>query len=73
MWRSYELKDLAPAYFIGDLLQAISAPQVQPVAIQDARARSLAWFPMLGGKELPARFELIQGETDPHPVPRGIE
>ncbi len=70
LWRSYKLKGLAPVYFIANLLAASSPPDRSPTAIPDAQCRSLVWFPVQGGKEQHVRFELIQGETEPHPLGR---
>ena len=44
VWHSYELPDVAPSYFLGNLVDWIS--QV------DNGTASFAWFPALGGKEV---------------------
>lgn len=43
VWHAYKLNETAPSYFIGNLIDSISAV--------DHRRASFAWFPELGGKE----------------------
>ena len=57
VWHSYELPDVAPSYFLGNLIDFISAV--------DNNTASYAWFPMLGGKERFRRFYLPLGEQKP--------
>ncbi|MCI0615762.1 hypothetical protein L0244_22490 [bacterium] len=57
VWHSYNLKDVAPAYFIGNLVDSISSV--------DRETSSFAWFPILEGKETRRQFYLPQGEKDP--------
>jgi hypothetical protein len=57
VWHSYDLKDVAPAYFIGNLVDSISSV--------DRETSSFAWFPILEGKETRRQFYLPQGEKDP--------
>jgi hypothetical protein len=42
VWHSYELPDMAPSYFVGNLVDSISGVD---------RSSAFAWFPVLGGKE----------------------
>lgn len=57
VWHSYELADVAPSYFIGNLVDWISRV--------DNHTASFAWFPALGGKELHRKYYLPVGETTP--------
>lgn len=59
VWHSYELPQVAPSYFIGNLVDWISAV--------DNDTASFAWFPVLGGKEQHRRYYLPVGEADPKP------
>lgn len=55
VWHSYELPDVAPSYFVGNLIDWISSV--------DNQTASFAWFPMLGGKEQYRRFYLPIGDV----------
>jgi hypothetical protein len=57
VWHSYELPDVAPSYFVGNLIDWISSV--------DHQTASFAWFPMLGGKEQYRKLFLPLGETSP--------
>jgi hypothetical protein len=59
VWHSYELPDVAPSYFIGNLIDWISS--------FDERSASFAWFPLLGGKEPYRRFYLPINQTEAQP------
>ena len=58
VWHSYELPNVAPSYFVGNLVDWVSS-------IDDSTA-SFAWFPVLDGKEqyrrqyLPVGDDLVQ-------------
>jgi len=54
-WRSYEMNDLAPSYFIGNLLNRVAPPNL----------RSYAWFPEIGGKEGHRRMQIAVGSDQP--------
>ena len=58
-WRSYELDQIAPTYFISNLLDSIS-----PI---DRPASAYAWFPSPGGKYVQRRWVLRVGEQEPIP------
>ncbi len=57
VWHSYELPEVSPSYFIGNLIDWISAV--------DNRTASFAWFPVLGGKEVYRRYYLPVGDDEP--------
>lgn len=57
VWHSYELPEVAPSYFVGNLIDWIST-------VDNATA-SFAWFPMLGGKEAYRKFYLPLGNDAP--------
>lgn len=57
VWHSYKLADMAPSYFMGNLVDSLSS-------IDNPRA-AFAWFPKLEGKETYRRYYLQQGETEP--------
>ena len=57
VWHSYELPEVAPSYFLGNLVDWISAV--------DNDTASFAWFPMLGGKEQYRRYYLPVGDDSP--------
>lgn len=59
VWHSYELPDVAPSYFVGNLVDWIAAV--------DNSTASFAWFPVLGGKEMHRKFYLPVGEDDAKP------
>lgn len=59
VWHSYELPGMAPSYFIGNLIDSITAV--------DNDSAAFAWFPMLGGKEAYRRFYLPLGAEFPMP------
>ena len=59
VWHSYELPDVAPSYFVGNLVDWISAV--------DNSTASFAWFPVLGGKEIHRKFYLPVGDESPIP------
>ena len=50
-WRCYDLYDLAPAYFVANLVDSISE--------LDYKYSSFAWFPIRGGKKPNMRAEKI--------------
>jgi len=57
VWHSYELPEVAPSYFIGNLVDSIS-----PFEHSNA---GYAWFPVLGGKERHRRMYLPLRSTEP--------
>lgn len=57
VWHSYKLPDVAPSYFVGNLVDWISAV--------DNSTASFAWFPVLGGKEMHRKFYLPVGDQTP--------
>lgn len=57
VWHSYFLEGVAPSYFMGNLIDFISAV--------DHSSAQFAWFPMLGGKEQHRKYYLPQGSTEP--------
>jgi hypothetical protein len=60
VWHSYALPNVAPSYFIGNLVDSISKV--------DNNSAGFAWFPVLGGKERYLKYYLpIHGTT---PIPR---
>lgn len=61
VWHSYELPNVAPSYFIGNLIDWMTTV--------DQESAGFAWFPMLGGKEAHRRFYLPQGEQTPLAFP----
>lgn len=56
-WHSYDLPEVAPSYFIGNLVDSMS-----PFEQSDA---GYAWFPVLGGKEHHRRMYLLLESTEP--------
>jgi hypothetical protein len=60
VWHSYELPDVAPSYFVGNLIDSLSSI--------DDRSASFAWFPLLGGKESYRRFYLPLNQVEPQPL-----
>ena len=54
VWHLYDLPEVAPSYFIGNLVDSIS-----PFKQSDA---SFAWFPVLGGKERHRTMHLSQSK-----------
>ncbi len=57
VFHAYQLEDVAPSYFIGNLVDSIS-----PV---DNETTSFAWFPELGGKEKHKKYYLPCGYIQP--------
>jgi len=57
VWHSYDIPDVAPSYFIGNLVDSIP-----PFEQSDA---AYAWFPVLGGKEQHRRMYLPLQSTEP--------
>lgn len=57
VWHSYELPEVAPSYFVGNLIDWITSV--------DDRSAGFAWFPLVGGKELYRRFYLPLGTLEP--------
>lgn len=55
VWHSYELPHIAPSYFMGNLIDAISSV--------DHSSASFAWFPVIGGKEQHRKFYLPLGQS----------
>lgn len=49
LWKSYDLRDLTPSYFLGNLIHALSASTMPS---------HFAWFPLRTGKEAHARYEI---------------
>lgn len=69
VWRSYEIQDLAPAYFIGNLIEHLSAmPDGRPARLRHGSA----WFPVKRehGKERYARLEIAPDENEPRQATR---
>jgi hypothetical protein len=58
LWRAYKLFNLAPAYFIGNLIEHITSI--------DNSSSSFAWFPIEGTKETCKTYEIYEGESKPH-------
>lgn len=58
-WRSYDLHDLAPSYFLGNLLLSLAGWSV--------RNAGYAWFPLRDGKEQRRRFEIGFHDDEPKP------
>lgn len=56
-WRSYELENLAPSYFIGNLLLSLGGSEMSEA--------DFAWFPIQNGKEPYRRFEIGPDDTAP--------
>jgi hypothetical protein len=54
---SYKLTDMAPSYFMGNLVDSLSSIDNQ-IAV-------FAWFPKLEGKETYRKYYLQRGETEP--------
>lgn len=63
VWRSYELAGLAPAYFVGNLIEHLTCTADQRVG--HLRHGSV-WFPIRnpGGKERHAQLEIASGQAD---------
>lgn len=59
IWHLYQLQNMASAYFVGNLIDSISAV--------DCETSSFAWFPVAEGKETTRVFYLLQGEEEPKP------
>ena len=57
MWHSYDLPDVAPSYFVGNLIDWLSSV--------DDPLTGYAWFPLLGGKEQYRRFYLPLNQAEP--------
>ncbi len=57
VWHSYDLPNVAPSYFVGNLVDWISTV--------DNGTASFAWFPVLGGKEVHRQFYLPVGDDKP--------
>ena len=57
LWRSYRLKELAPAYFVGNLIDHIASI--------DNSSNSFAWFPIEGTKEVHKTYEIRENEDEP--------
>lgn len=57
VWHSYKLLDMAPSYFMGNLVDSLSA-------IDNPRA-VFAWFPKLEGKETYRKYYLERGRNEP--------
>lgn len=61
VWHSYKLPQVAPSYFLGNLIDWISSV--------DNQNAQFAWFPALGGKEQYKTWFLPVGSSDPQPSP----
>jgi len=59
VWHSYLLSDVAPSYFMGNLIDSISSI--------DHSSASFAWFPVPKGKESNRKLYLPQSQTVPRP------
>lgn len=57
VWHTYDLPQVAPSYFLGNLVDWISS-------VDNSNAQ-YAWFPALGGKEQYRSFYLPVGEAKP--------
>jgi hypothetical protein len=57
VWHTYNLPQVAPSYFLGNLVDWVSSV--------DHRTAQFAWFPALGGKERHRTFFLPVGSTEP--------
>lgn len=57
-WKSYQLENLAPSYFIGNMLESCTPNDA-------AAATGRLWFPIRGGKEPYGRFRLNVGGENP--------
>jgi len=57
LWRSYRLMELAPAYFVGNLIDHIASI--------DNSSNSFAWFPIEGTKEVHRTYEIYENEDEP--------
>ena len=57
LWRSYKIRKLAPAYFVGNLIDHIASI--------DASSSSFAWFPIEGTKEAHKTYEINETEEEP--------
>lgn len=57
VWHSYELDQVAPSYFIGNMADWISSV--------DHDSAGYAWFPAIGGKEAFRRWYLPMGNEEP--------
>jgi len=58
VWHAYNLPDIAPSYFMGNLIDWIGSV--------DTTSASFAWFPAIGGKE-----QFCIGEIAPDPIING--
>lgn len=58
-WRSYEIHDLAPSYFVGNLMAALAG--------NGRHDHEYAWFPEIGGKERHKRFQIQVSSQQPVP------
>jgi len=68
-WRSYDLRDLAPASFLSCLLEAVRpACHSGIMSIPDMKARSMVWFPETVAGESYARWQLAEGDSEPSHV-----
>lgn len=54
-WRSYKIRDLAPSYFVGNLMSELVG----------GHDNEYAWFPERGGKETYKRFQIQVGSEEP--------
>lgn len=57
VWHAYSLPDVAPSYFMGNLIDSIGSV--------DNSTAGFAWFPMLGGKEQYRTHYLPLGDREP--------
>jgi hypothetical protein len=61
VWHSYDIQGVAPSYFIGNLVDSISAV--------DESSAGYAWFPVVGGKEQHRQYFLPLTSTIPTRFP----
>jgi hypothetical protein len=57
VWHSYDLPDVAPSYFLGNLIDSITTV--------DNQSAGFAWFPLIGGKEAHRNFYLPLNSLEP--------
>jgi len=55
-WRSYEIHDLAPSYFVGNLMAELAG---------GSHDHEYAWFPKIGGKEAHRGWQIQVGSEEP--------
>ena len=61
-WRSYEIRNLAPSYFVGNLMSNLAG--------NSRHAHDYAWFPEIGGKEMHKRFQIQVDSDEPEECQR---